>query len=115
VSAEEVVVDASLAVKDLRPYFRGWTEYFGWCETPWMLSDLDKWGPPPYRSYLTLGYGAAAQRPLSCVDYSILLGPGGYHGFTVEPGNILAPAILRTRQTSNYMPSRGATTMCARG
>jgi RNA-directed DNA polymerase len=27
-------VSIDRVVKDLRPYLRGWSEYFGWCETP---------------------------------------------------------------------------------
>ena len=30
-------------IKDLTPYLRGWRNYFGYCETPWALRDLDGW------------------------------------------------------------------------
>jgi len=30
-------------VSDLAPYLRGWVGYFGFCETPSVLEDLDKW------------------------------------------------------------------------
>jgi RNA-directed DNA polymerase len=45
-------VSLDRVVADLRPYLRGWREYFGWCETPWVLSDLDKWVRHRLRCYL---------------------------------------------------------------
>jgi RNA-directed DNA polymerase len=44
-------VSLDRVVADLWPYIRGWGEYFGWCETPWMLSDLDKWVRHRLRCY----------------------------------------------------------------
>ena len=36
-------VDAKRMVSDLTVYLRGWVGYFGFCETPWELRDLDGW------------------------------------------------------------------------
>jgi RNA-directed DNA polymerase len=30
-------------VKELAQYLRGWLSYFGWCQTPSVLADFDKW------------------------------------------------------------------------
>src|SRR5215207_7781026 len=30
-------------VKELSVYLRGWRSYFGFCETPWKLRELDQW------------------------------------------------------------------------
>jgi RNA-directed DNA polymerase len=30
-------------IKELARYLRGWRGYFGFCETPWVLKDLDSW------------------------------------------------------------------------
>jgi len=30
-------------IDELGRYLRGWVGYFGFCETPWVLKDLDKW------------------------------------------------------------------------
>jgi len=30
-------------VKELTAYLRGWPGYFGFCQTPWVVEDLDKW------------------------------------------------------------------------
>jgi RNA-directed DNA polymerase len=38
-------------VEDLKPYLRGWGNYFGWCETPGVLSELDKWIRQRLRCY----------------------------------------------------------------
>lgn len=36
-------VDAKRMVSDLTVYLRGWGGYFGFCQTPWTLRDLDGW------------------------------------------------------------------------
>jgi RNA-directed DNA polymerase len=48
--------------KDLRPYLRGWSEYFGWCETPWLLRDLDKWVRHRLRCYLWVQWRTPRRR-----------------------------------------------------
>jgi RNA-directed DNA polymerase len=55
-------VSIDRVVKDLRPYLRGWSEYFGWCETPWMLSDLDKWVRRRLRCYLWVQWHTPRRR-----------------------------------------------------
>jgi len=40
-----------MVVSELKPYLRGWGNYFGWCETPRLLSDLDKWVRRRLRCY----------------------------------------------------------------
>jgi RNA-directed DNA polymerase len=30
-------------IEQLTPYLRGWKAYFGFCQTPWELRDLDSW------------------------------------------------------------------------
>jgi hypothetical protein len=42
-----------------------------------------------YRTYPTAGFGSAAQVIINCGDNAVGLGPGGYHRFTVPPGQIL--------------------------
>ena len=36
-------MNAKQMVSDLTVYLRGWVGYFGFCETPWELRDLDGW------------------------------------------------------------------------
>ena len=38
-------------VEDLKPYLRGWGNYFGWCQTPQVLRALDKWVRRRLRCY----------------------------------------------------------------
>ncbi len=42
-----------------------------------------------YRTYPTAGWGSGAQAIVNCGDNSVALGPGGYHRFTFEPGEVL--------------------------
>ena len=30
-------------MEELARYLRGWVAYFGFCETPWVLQELDSW------------------------------------------------------------------------
>ena len=63
-------VNAKQMVSDLTRYLEGWVGYFGFCETPWVLRDLDGWirrrlravawrkwkrGPTRYRRLCKLG------------------------------------------------------------
>jgi hypothetical protein len=47
-----------------------------------------------YRTYPTMGYGAGVQMPINCGDNSIMLGPGGYHVFMVDAGEVLCSSHL---------------------
>jgi len=47
-----------------------------------------------YRLYPTMGVGAGLVLPISCGDNSTLLGPGGYHVFNVEPGEVLVSSHM---------------------
>lgn len=42
-----------------------------------------------YRTYPTAGFGSGAQAAVNCGDNSVTLGPGGYHRFSVDPGEVL--------------------------
>jgi RNA-directed DNA polymerase len=55
-------VSIDRVVQDLRPYVRGWGEYFGWCETPRKLSDLDKWVRHRLRCYLWVQWRTPRRR-----------------------------------------------------
>jgi len=55
-------VSLDRVVKDLRPYLRGWSEYFGWCETPWLPRDLDKWVRHRLRCYLWVQWRTPRRR-----------------------------------------------------
>jgi uncharacterized protein DUF2846 len=49
----------------------------------------NKAGVYVYRTYPTAGFGSGVQAAVNCGDNSITLGPGGYHRFSVEPGEVL--------------------------
>jgi len=67
-------VSVDRVVQDLRPYVRGWGEYFGWCETPWKLSDLDKWVRHRLRCYLWVQWPRPGVDGLASVRWA--LNPG---------------------------------------
>src|SRR5712664_125048 len=39
-------------IEDLRPYLLGWRGYFGFCQTPRVLTNLEAWIRRRLRSYL---------------------------------------------------------------
>ena len=49
-------------VKDLATYLRGWQSYFGFCETPSVLQDLDQWIRRPLRSTIWKQWKRSAVR-----------------------------------------------------
>lgn len=60
-----------------------------------------------YRTYPTMAYGAAVQLPVNCGDSSILLGPGGYHVFAVEPGEVLCSSHLENTANVQFRAEPG--------
>lgn len=60
-----------------------------------------------YRTYPTLAYGAAVQVPINCSDNSINLGPGGYHVFNVESGDVLCSSHLENTASVNIKAEAG--------
>src|SRR5206468_2465246 len=75
---------------DLKPYLRGWGNYFGWCETPWVLADLDKW----------------VRRRLRCYRWAQLQHPRRRHQALRQRG---VPAQLVARCSSSVGPWRAST------
>jgi RNA-directed DNA polymerase len=49
-------------VADLAPYLRGWAAYFGFCETRWILRDLDGWLRRRLRSLVWNQWGHGRRR-----------------------------------------------------
>jgi hypothetical protein len=42
-----------------------------------------------YRTYPTAAFGVVVDAIINCGDNAISLGPGGYHRFNVDPGEVL--------------------------
>jgi hypothetical protein len=50
-------------IEDLAPYLLGWRGYFGFCQTPRVLTHLEAWIRRRLRAYLWRGRGGAARCP----------------------------------------------------
>jgi hypothetical protein len=58
-----------------------------------------------YRQYSA--YGAGAPLTVNCGDNSVTLGPGGYHEFTVEPGDELCSSSSENSASVQIAASAG--------
>ncbi|WP_371349386.1 group II intron maturase-specific domain-containing protein [Ancylobacter sp. IITR112] len=58
-------------IKELKPYLIGWRGYFGFCQTPWVLTNCEAWIRRRLRSYLwrQWGNGTTASRSCAVVAY----------------------------------------------
>jgi hypothetical protein len=72
-------------LKELAAYLRGWKSYFGFCQTPWILRNLDYWIRRRLRSMIWKQWkrGAVRFRELRRRDVSVDLAAktaGSAHG-----------------------------------
>ena len=72
-------------MKELAAYLRGWKSYFGFCQTPWILRNLDYWIRRRLRSVIWKQWkrGAVRFRELRLRDISVGLAAktaGSSHG-----------------------------------
>lgn len=96
-------VNAKRMVSDLTRYLRGWIGYFGFCETPWELRDLDGWirrrlravawrqwkrGPTRYHRLRRLGV------PRDQAIYTVWRFPGAWRASRTQVLNAALPAKL---------------------
>jgi RNA-directed DNA polymerase len=96
-------VNAKRMVSDLTGYLRGWVGYFGFCETPWELRELDGWirrrlravawrhwkrGPTRYRQLRRLGV------PRDQAVYTVWRFPGAWRASRTQVLNVALPARL---------------------
>ncbi len=96
-------VNAKRMVTDLTRYLRGWVGYFGFCETPWELRELDGWirrrlravawrhwkrGPTRYRRLRRLGV------PRDQALHTVWRFPGAWRASRTQVLNAALPAKL---------------------
>jgi hypothetical protein len=53
-------------IKELKPYLIGWRGYFGFCQTPRVLTNLEAWIRRRLRSYLWRQWGTGTTATRNC-------------------------------------------------
>jgi RNA-directed DNA polymerase len=101
-------------VKDLRPYLRGWSEYFGWCETPWLLKDLDKWVRHRLRCYLWVQWRTPRRRRARLGVLGVKPGLAAYISWSRGPWRPSGSKTLNFAIRNAYFDDLGLPRLSAR-
>jgi RNA-directed DNA polymerase len=101
-------------VKDLRPYLRGWSEYFGWCETPWLLKDLDKWVRHRLRCYLWVQWRTPRRRRTRLGVLGVKPGLAAYISWSRGPWRPSGSKTLNFAIRNAYFDDLGLPRLSAR-
>jgi RNA-directed DNA polymerase len=107
-------VSIDRVIKDLRPYLRGWSEYFGWCETPWMLSDLDKWVRRRLRCYLWVQWHTPRRRRARLRVLGVKPGLAAYISWSRGPWRTSGSKTLNFAIRNGYFDRLGLPRLHAR-
>jgi len=107
-------VSIDRVVQDLRPYLRGWTEYFGWCETPWKLSDLDKWVRHRLRCYLWVQWRTPRRRRTRLGALGVKPGLAAYISWSRGPWRPSGSKTLNFAIRNAYFDALGLPRLYAR-
>jgi hypothetical protein len=97
-------------VEELTPYFIGWRGYFGFCQTPRMLTNLEAWTRRRLRSYLWRQWGNGHNRfnelrRRGVSQFRAAVAAGSPTGFWRMSGHPAVQAALR----NHYFDSLGLT------
>jgi len=98
-------------LKELAAYLRGWKSYFGYCQTPWILRELDYWIRRRLRSVIwkQWKHGTVRFRELRRRDVSVGLAAktaGSAHGpWRLANSPALAVALPNAHFASLGLPS----------
>ncbi len=101
-------------VRDLRPYLRGWSEYFGWCETPWKLNDLDKWVRHRLRCYLWVQWRTPRRRRTRLGVLGVKPGLAAYISWSRAPWRPSGSKTLNFAIRNAYFDDLGLPRLYAR-
>jgi RNA-directed DNA polymerase len=107
-------VSIDRVVKDLQPYLRGWSEYFGWCETPWLLKDLDKWVRHRLRCYLWVQWRTPRRRRARLGVLGVRPGLAAYISWSRGPWRPSGSKTLNFAVRNAYFDDLGLPRLYAR-
>jgi RNA-directed DNA polymerase len=109
--ARGVSLDRVMA--DLQPYLRGWGEYFGWCETPWVLDGLEKWVRRRLRCYSWTQWRTPQRRRARLRELGVNRGLAAYSSLFRGPWRSSASKAVQIALNNAYFDSLGLPRLCA--
>ena len=100
-------------IEDLTPYLIGWRGYFGFCQTPRVLTNLEAWIRRRLRSYLWRQWGNGHNRfkelrRRGVTEFRAAVAAGSPRGFWRMSGHPTVQAALR----NHYFESLGLRRLC---
>ncbi len=107
-------VSFSTVMADLRPYLRGWGNYFGWCQTPWVLEDLDKWLRRRLRCYRWAQWRNPQRRQAELRRHGVPAPLIARSGSSVGPWRASTFMALNIALPNAYFDSIGLPRLCPR-
>ena len=107
-------VSFATAIAELKPYLRGWGNYFGRCQTPWVLEELDKWLRRRLRCYRWVQWQTPHRRQAELrrhgVETPLLL----HCGSSTGPWRASTFKALNIAMPNAYFDSLGLPRLCPR-
>ena len=101
-------------IADLTPYLRGWGNYFGWCQTPWVLKELDKWIRRRLRSYRWAQWRTARRRQQELRRHGVREPLLAHCGSSTNPWRASTFKALQIALPNAYFDSLGLPRLCPR-
>jgi RNA-directed DNA polymerase len=107
-------VSLDRVVADLRPYLRGWAAYFGWCETPRMLDQLEKWVRRRLRCYLWTQWRTPQRRQVRLRELGVNPRSAAYQSVFRGQWRSSASKAVQIGLSNAYFDRLGLPRLCAR-
>jgi RNA-directed DNA polymerase len=107
-------VSLDRVVADLAPYLRGWSNYFRWCETPWMLVDLDRWVRRRLRCYAWAQWRTPQRRQARLCAMGVNRGLAAYSSLLRGHWRPSGSKAVNFALSNAYFDRLGLPRMCAR-
>jgi RNA-directed DNA polymerase len=101
-------------VADLKLYLTGWRNYFGWCETPSVLRDLDGWVRRRLRCYCWSQWRHPHRRYAELRKRGVRERSPAFRGSAAGPWRASASQALQIAFPNAYFDSLGLPRLCIR-
>ncbi|SRR6266446_4259400 len=101
-------------VADLKLYLRGWSNYFGWCETPSVLRELNGWVRRRLRCYRWAQWQHPRRRHKELRKRGVREHSPALRGSAAGPWRASASQALQLAFPNAYFESLGLPSLCSR-
>jgi RNA-directed DNA polymerase len=101
-------------IADLKPYLRGWGNYFGWCQIPEVLKDLDKWLRRRLRCYRWAQWKNPRRRQVELRRHGVRAPLLAQSGSSTGPWRASTFKAINIALPKAYFDSLGLPRLCPR-